>query len=201
MLKSKLFYCLMLICLAGTGYLSAQTQNWKLDPDSGFVVVNITGTSTLSDWKVTNAGIVGIPAQLSFDPKDQNQIVEFEFKVPVDSMDGGRGTSMNTKIFEAFQSSKNPFVHYQQNQPATLTETSEPGVFTIISTGTLSMAGMDKPLTVKCTGTIKNDTLVIAGSKDLKFSEYEMVPPSAMFGQIKTNDNVVISFEIRYLKQ
>ena len=190
----------MAIWLAGTGFLSTQAQDWKLDPESP-VLVEITGTSTLHDWKVTSPGTQEVPTQLSFNLEDQNQIIEFGFKVPVDSMDGGRGSSMNTKIFDAFQSSKHPFVHYQQNQPATLTETSEQGVFAITSVGILSMAGVDKPITVACTGNIKNGTLIIAGNKDLKISDFGMVPPSAMFGQIKTNDNVVVNFEFRYIKQ
>ena len=198
--KSRLFLCLMLIFLVGTGYHTAQAQNWKLDPESP-VLVEITGTSTLHDWKVISPGTQEVPTQLSFNLKDPSQIIEFGFKVPVDSMDGGRGSSMNTKIFDAFQSSKYPFVHYHQNQPATLTETSEPGVFDITSVGTLSMAGTDKPITMKCTGTIKDGTLVIAGSKRLKISDFGMIPPTAMFGQIKTNDDVVVSFEFRYIKQ
>ncbi len=108
---------------------------------------------------------------------------------------------MNTKIFDAFQSSKYPFIQYQQNQTATLTETSEKGVFTITSIGTLSMAGTEKSITIECTGTIENSTLIITGSKDIKMSDYGMVPPTAMFGQIKTNDNVMVNFEFRYLKQ
>jgi len=190
----------MLICLVGTNYLPAQAQNWILHPDSS-VVVEIKGTSTLHDWKTTCTGVQGAPTQLSFNLKDQNQIKEFGFKVPVDSMDGGRGSSMNTKIFDAFQSSQNPFVQYKQNQPATITVTSEQGVFTITSVGTLSMAGTDKPITVNCTGTIKNGTLVIEGSKALKMSDFSMEPPTAMFGQIKTNDDVVVSFKFHYIKQ
>lgn len=199
-IKSRLFYCLMLIYLAGTGYLSAQAQNWKLNADSS-VVVEITGTSTLHDWKVTCPGVQDVPAQLNFDLKDQNRIKEFGFRVPVDSMDGGRGSSMNTKIFDAFNSSQNPFVQYQQNQPATITETSEKNVITITSIGTLSMAGIDKPVTIECTGTIDNETLIIQARKKLKISDFSMVPPSAMFGQIKTNDNVVVSFKFHYIKQ
>jgi hypothetical protein len=190
----------MAIWLIGTGFLSTQAQNWKLDPDSA-VLVDITGTSTLHDWKVTCPGVQDAPQQISFNPDEPGQIAEFGFKVPVDSMDGGRGASMNTKTYNAFQSSQNPFVQYQQNQPATITKTAESGVFTITSMGTLSMAGVDKSVTVKCTGTIKNETLVITGSKDLKISDYGMVPPSAMFGQIKTHDDVTVNYEFRYIKQ
>ena len=198
--KYKLILCLTLLCMAGTGLLSAQIQNWKLDADS-VVLVDITGTSTLHDWKVTCPGVQDAPQQISFDLGGPGQIAEFGFKVPVETMDGGRGSSMNTKIKDAFQSSNHPFVQYQQNQPATITETSEQGVFTITSMGTLSMAGVDKSITVKCSGTINNGTLVITGSQDMKISDFGMVPPSAMFGQIKTHDDVTVNYEFRYIKQ
>ena len=175
--------------------MPVKAQNWKLDPKTP-VKVGITGTSTLHDWTVTCSSVENVPASLNFEAP--GTIEEFGFKVLVDSMDGGRGSSMNTKIYEAFQSSANPYVEFQQNQPATL-EKAEAGTYAITSKGTLSMAGSEKPVTVKCTGSIENGLLTISGTNEILMSEYGMTPPSAMFGQIKTNDKVIVNFEFRYI--
>jgi hypothetical protein len=189
--------CILLLVLTVT-HLSA--QQWKLDQEHA-PKVSVTGTSTLSDWEVTCPGVSDVPALLTFDPQKPEQITEFGFKVPVETMDGGRGASMNDKIKTAFVSTEHPYVQFSQSQPASITSSGNPGEYTINSTGTLSMAGVDKTINVQCTAVVKDDILVISGFKDMKFSEFNMTPPSAMFGQIKTNDDIVVSYQFRYLKQ
>lgn len=175
-------------------------QQWQLDQENA-PKFSITGTSTLSDWEVVCPGVSDMPASLTLDPRKPEQIAAFGFKVPVETMDGGRGSSMNDKIKTAFVSTENPYVQFVQTQPANVTSSGETGAYTINSTGTLSMAGIDKTVTVECTAVVNDDTLVISGFKNMKFSEFNMTPPSAMFGQIKTHDDIVVSYEFRYIKQ
>ena len=189
--------CMLMVTITVV-HLSA--QQWKLDKDN-LPKVSITGTSTLSDWEVVCEGVTGMPDQLDFDSSKPSQIIDFGFKVPVETMDGGRGASMNDKIKTAFESTTNPYVTYSQTEPAKVTRSAGSDEFKISSTGTLSMAGLDKSITVECLAVITDGVLVISGFKDLKFSEYKMAPPTAMFGQIKTHDDIVVNYEFRYLKQ
>jgi len=178
---------------------SVQGQQWQLDSENA-PVVTVTGTSTLHNWTVTCAEVQDVPGQLTLDPGNSGHIAEFGFKVPVQGMDGGRGSSMNDKIFEAFNSSEHPMVTYQQTAPASFTR-SQSGELIITSTGTLTMAGVDKSVEIECTGTVQDGKLTITGSKELKMSDFNMTPPSAMFGQIQTNDDVVVSYEFQYLEK
>jgi hypothetical protein len=175
-------------------------QQWQLDPEST-PKFSITGTSTLSDWEVVCPGVSDMPTSLSFDPNKPGKITAFGFKVPVETMDGGRGSSMNDKIKTAFVSTENPYVKFEQTKPADVIKSGGSGNYTINSTGTLSMAGMDKTITVECAAVVEGNTLVISGFKNMKFSEFNMTPPSAMFGQIKTHDDIVVNYEFRYIKQ
>lgn len=175
-----------------------QGQQWQLDSENP-PVVTVTGTSTLHDWTVACAEVQEVPAQLALDPGNPGQITEFGFKVPVAAMDGGRGSSMNDKIFEAFKSAEHPFVSFQQTAPASYTK-AQSGQFTITSTGTLTMAGASKSVEIECTGKVENGKLIISGSKSLKMSDFNMAPPTAMFGQIKTNDDVVVNYQFQYLE-
>ena len=175
--------------------LPALTQNWHLDASLP-LEVSVTGTSTLHDWKATCSGTTGVPEILNITGK--NTIDEFEFKIPVDSMDGGRGATMNNKIRTAFKSAENPFISYRQTEPAVLSKTPEDGSFDFTSKGVLSLAGKDKPVTVLGKGTIKNGLITITVDKELKMTDFEIEPPSAMFGQIKTHDDVVVHFVFHY---
>ena len=187
----------MPLWLLGVGLLPVKAQTWKLDPKTP-VKVEIAGTSSLHDWTVTTSGVQKVPSKLVLGPEQLDEIKEFGFKVPVDSMEGGRGSSMDNKIFDAFKSSTNPFVEYQQVTPASISKAAD-GKYTITSQGKLSMAGKEKSITVVCTGTVADNALLISGNHKIKMSEFDMVPPSAMFGQIKTHDDVVVNFELRYI--
>ena len=179
--------------------LSAQSQSQSLQIDPDFTPqISITGTSSLHDWKVTGSGILEVPSTIEMTPDDPAGIPVFGFKVPVDSMDGGRGSSMNNKIYAAFKSSENPFVTYQQTSPAQVNKKNNHEL-AVSSTGNLSMAGVQKTVTVSLNGIIEDGYVTFKGSKSLKMSDYDMIPPSAMFGQIKTHDDVVVHFEFRYL--
>ncbi len=174
-------------------------QQWQLDHESS-PEITISGTSTLTDWTVTCANVQDTPDQLNLDLQNPGQIAEFGFKVPVANMDGGRGSSMNDKILNAFQSSQHPFVEYQQTSPARVSVPDQSGAVTITSSGNLSMAGATKAVEIKSTAVIKDGKLLISGSKDIKMSDFGITPPSAMFGQIKTNDDVVVSYQFQYIK-
>ncbi|GJM30317.1 MAG: hypothetical protein DHS20C17_29520 [Cyclobacteriaceae bacterium] len=181
-------------------YQPVSSQQWELDSNTP-PNVTITGTSTLHDWTVSCAEVQEVPKQLNFDPDSPGQIQQFTFKVPVEGMDGGRGSSMNSKITEAFKAPEHPFVQYQQTSPASVNSTGEKNVYTISSSGTLTMAGTSNSITIECIATLEGDKLVIRGNKNLQMSDFGMAPPSAMFGQIQTNDEVVVSYEFQYLKK
>ena len=173
----------------------AHAQHWQLDPGSPPEVV-VTGTSTLHDWKATCAGVTGVPETLML--TGENTINEFEFKIPVDSMDGGRGATMNRKIRDAFKSTENPFIIYRQTEPTVLSEITEGKDFDFTSKGMISLAGLEKPVTVSGKGTMNNGLITLTASKELKMTDFEMEPPSAMFGQIRTHDEVVVNFIFHY---
>lgn len=177
--------------------LSVNGQTWQLDSENP-PQVSITGTSTLHDWTVTCAEVQQVPQQITLDAGSGGKIDEFGFQVPISGMDGGRGSTMNEKIKKAFQADANPVVAYQQTAPASYTKPDASGNVTITSTGTLTMAGVSKPVEITCKGAIKDGVLTISGSHPLKITDFGMVPPSAMFGQIKTDDDVAVNYEFQY---
>ncbi len=188
----KHYLCIIVVLLSSLTAFS-QTKTLQLDPDFS-PQINVTGTSSLHDWKVTSSSIADMPVNITLDP--QAGIPAFEFKVPVDSLDGGRGPSMNAKIKTAFKSSQHPHIIFKQTEPAFITTAD--GKMTIVSTGNLSMAGAEQTVSVTFTGERVDNLVTFKGSQKLKMSDFGMTPPTAMFGQIKTRDDVVVNFEFKY---
>lgn len=193
----KLYIPLTLLLWLGSLSGFAQTKSLKIDPEFP-PQITVTGTSSLHDWKVTGGGILEVPESMQLHMNSDQGIATFSFKVPVNSLDGGRGASMNTKIYTAFKSDQHPYISYRQTGPAKVSAAAGTEDLDIISTGIVQMAGKEKSLTIALKGHLEKDQLTFKGSQNLKMSDFDMVPPTAMFGQIKTHDDVVVHFEFRY---
>lgn len=157
--------------------------------------VSIDGASTLHAWKVEAPDVSGYPEVINFDATGEGTIEEFGFQVAVATMDGGRGSSMNNKIYKALKSDAHPQVSYRQDESATYAADG-----TMTSTGTLEMAGVSKSVSVDVVTTIEGDKITFVTSYPMKLSDFDIEPPSAMFGQIVTKDDIVVNFQFVYQK-
>ncbi len=173
--------------------LSGQSNDYIIDE----VTVTIRGSSSLHDWTVECGEVIEYPQEISLTQGTEGVLNNFGFKVAVKSMDGGRGASMNDKIYKALMSDSHPYISFAQTQPASYT-LSDSGKINLQSTGLLKMAGQEKVINVSVTGLIEQNTLSFNGSHAMKLSEYAIDPPSAMFGQIQTKDDIFVHFEFRY---
>ena len=62
--------------------------------------------------------------------------------------------------------------------------------------GTLTLGGVKKSISIPATGTTENGALHVLGSYDLKMTDYDLTPPSLMFGRIKVRDDVTVKFDL-----
>lgn len=178
--------------------ITTNAQTYQLAADSA-IIMTVTGTSTLHGWTVTVNEVKDVPQELAVSEGDTKAIDNFNFGAVISSMDGGRGASMNGKITNALQAAKHPIIIYQQAEPLAIGEMDAEGNFTATSKGTLKMVGLEKAVSIEVMGQKTADGLVLKGSKPLKFSEFEIEPPSAMFGQIVCGDDIAVNFEFRYV--
>ena len=195
-MQHKICFLFLFFSFAITGIVSAQEGTYTIDKETPFEVY-VSGSSTLHDWKATVATVTDYPASLII---GKEAIENFGFKVEVASMDGGRGSTMNGKIYKALKSETHPQITYEQKSAAAI-KALPGGEFKLTSTGVLSIGGKEKTVTVEVMGTKKDGKLVLQAAKPLKLSEFEIDPPSAMFGQIQTHDDVTVHFTFNYLAQ
>jgi len=178
--------------------ISTNAQSYQLAADSA-ITMTVTGTSTLHGWTVAVKEVKEVPQELAVSGGDSKAIENFNFGAVISSMDGGRGASMNTKITNALQAADHPIITYEQDEPLAISAIDDDGNFTGISKGTIKMVGLEKLISIEVTGQKTVDGLVLKGTKPLKFSEFEIEPPSAMFGQIVCGDDIAVNFEFRYV--
>ena len=188
------FLCLMLNFVF-TNLTLAQSYNLAADTSTQ---VTVTGTSTLHGWTVSANEVQDVPTELTI--SEDMTVDSFSFGIVVSGMDGGRGASMNKKVMGALKGTEHPIITYQQNEKAKMSAVDAAGNFTLTSKGILNMAGLEKEIEIEVTGHKTANGLVLKGSKPLTFSQFDIEPPSAMFGQIVCGNDIAVNFEFRYEK-
>ena len=190
----------------------AQSANYTLDESSTIV---IKGTSTIHDWEADvekmDANVMLATSQP--EGEEPNNLVEsFSITIPVESLESGKG-NMNRKMYDALKKDDHPEIMFflksaplvdkaagGQSFTATLVDSSltttkeERG---LKATGNLNIAGSLKEITFPVKATkINNNSFRFEGSYSLNMKEYDVDPPSAVFGTIKSGEEVTIEFNI-----
>jgi polyisoprenoid-binding protein YceI len=116
-----------------------------------------------------------------------------EFRVPTAKLECGNGT-MNEHMLKALKAREHGTIVFRvvSYEVAKGTE----GV-TGTLTGTLTLGGVEKTITVDATGRdAGSGALRVAGAYRLKMSEYGLKAPTLMFGTLKVGDTVKVGFDL-----
>jgi polyisoprenoid-binding protein YceI len=69
--------------------------------------------------------------------------------------------------------------------------------FTLHTLGALTIAGVEKKISVDVVATrLPDGTIRAVGMVPIKMSDYGITPPTAIFGRLKTGDDVKVNFEL-----
>ena len=152
--------------------------------------MTIQGSSTIHDWEsqITKADVKG---EFLVDNSQLKEVKNLEVKIPVESIKSTKGKMMDNKTYDAFNSDKNPYIIYSLNNARINADG------TIDGNGTLTMAGVTKPMQLKAKYKILNNGDVqLVLSRTFKMTEFKMDPPTAMMGSIKVGDEVTVNFDV-----
>ncbi len=167
--------------------LAQQVTTYTLDPASE---VSIDGTSTRSDWTVYaddiegNFGLSGTG--------DALQVHQGQFAVRAKEVVSRRSTIMDRLIDDALKVEEHPVIRFDL---ASATAGSSAGTFDVA--GKLSLGGVTKDvnLAVKAEP-VEGGKVRFTGSHALKMSDYGLEAPVAMFGALRTGDEVTVNFNL-----
>ncbi len=185
-----LIFAFMLIPFA----VFSQAADYTMSPSSTMI---ITGTSTIHDWEADVEELqltVDINPDMMLCDSTAEALSALTVTVPVTSIESGKG-GMNNKIYGALESKKHPNITFKLAD-ARLTDMKE-NAFTLQLKGNLTIAGFTREVTFPVTGMKENEKgYRFKGSYGLNMKDYKVDPPSAMFGAIKSGEEVEIAFDI-----
>ncbi|MEK6478258.1 YceI family protein [Catalinimonas sp. 4WD22] len=164
-------------------------STYQIANDSKMV---IQGTSSLHDWESDVTKLEG-KAQLQVQDQ-QPQFQNFSLTIPVESIKSGK-SAMDKNTYEALHEDDYPNIQF------TLKEIQNAGQGKITASGNLSIAGVTKPVTLSADYDLNNPAQIsLEGSHSFKMTEFGIEPPTAVFGTIKTGDEITIAYTLQLSK-
>ena len=72
-------------------------------------------------------------------------------------------------------------------------------MFLIKATGTLTIAGTAKTVTMQVNGTVNDDrSITCSGQQKIKLTDFNIQPPSFMMGAMKVGDDLTIQYGLNF---
>ena len=157
--------------------------------------VTIHGTSNLHNWDetvgtISGNGIIAWNADGSF---DLNSLI---IKMVVSSIKSTEGSAMNKNTYKALKSDVNPDINFSLNtQLRSLPANGKPFAAKV----NLTIAGVTKVVDLMVTATVPSKgSIVFSGSKSINMTDYNVKPPVALLGTLRTGDAITINFKTSF---
>ena len=184
---------------------NSQAQiSYILNPAS---TMTITGTSTIHDWtskvNTLNCDMKFSTAAGEKSVSSGKLIESLKLEIPVKSIESPHGVVMDNKTYEALKAEEFPIITFvmKSNEITEITDQAA-GKFRISISGDLTIAGFTKPVILPLDGQKNNDgSFSFSGNLTFNMSEYNITPPTAMFGQIVTGDKLTLAYNFMCDKQ
>ncbi len=182
-------YLFLLLALGIASHGWAQ-QTYTFAPQSRMWV---EGTSSLHDWKCNVRSFRGTVELISADFLFQLQQVRV--KVPVEEMGCGNKT-MNKKMRKALKAEEHPVITFQMTrhlQNVSLADTA----LKVVLEGDLQIAGVTHTVDIEAIGkALQENSYSFRGRKTLRMTDFNIRPPTALLGMLKTGNEVTVFFDV-----
>lgn len=193
-----MFTKLILTSLLLFGCLSSTAFTQSLKPAKSDLT--IYGSSTLHNWdvKATNFEVDFAIPNYWFEHVDLwegNDVSGLEVRVKINDLESGRG-KMNRDLREALKEKEHPeIVFIWESLTVNSLEENEGRILNV--EGFLDIAGVKNAITFKSEATLNNKGEFIAtGEVEVDMTDYSVDPPTALFGALKTDKDVRVSYKI-----
>lgn len=171
-----------------------QTGNLSFSSDSR---IQINGDSTMRKFSATSTDL-NLKAKALLKSDTETNLpwtpVELEMILPVNSLKSGEET-LDDHMHENLKMDKFPEIRMKLST-LLVSAVDSKTQSTVTASGTLTVAGVTKPIELKVDLTKEGENLKIKGIKKLLMSDFGIVPPTMMLGALKTRDEIEINIDV-----
>jgi hypothetical protein len=197
-MKAKCFtITLFALAIIVGGVLSSQTfaESPGAAPNASNQsnLVTVEGTATIyGHWSCKGqADIKAVPGEaLEPVPGFPGGVQTTKVNVSVKGIECGDGT-MNKHMMKALKEKENPEIHFQTSKYELEQNGGE-----VKALGELTIAGVTKPIELDANLTpLPQGGVRVTGKVDIQMKDFDVKPPSLMFGALKVANEVTVKFD------
>ena len=167
--------------------------------NSATMIVSLNGTSNIHDWEMKAAkGKSEVVFGIGVSGKIES-ISRLSFTLPVTNLKSDH-TGMDNNTYKALKAPANPnFTFVMTSGVITSTGTNS---YMINCKGKLSIAGKTNDTEILASGVYNpaDKSITISGVKKMKMTDFNVAPPKALMGTIKTSNDISISYTIKFIR-
>jgi polyisoprenoid-binding protein YceI len=189
-------YLIIIIALVLGLQTGLAQEKFRLDDRNSEIMVE--GTSSVHDWEMI-ATAMDANIELSIKENSIDNIVNVDFSMPTEKLKSDNSI-MNKKSWDALKSDKHESIRFDLSSVSGFSANGK--TFSGTATGSLLIAGKNRPVTIPFTGNIKTgNTITITGQEKINMKDYNVSPPTAMLGTLKTGEEVTVKFNLDFVAE
>lgn len=173
----------------------ATASNTSLSCDSTTSSFVVKGTSSMHDWEMISQSCVG---KLRYSNGTGSIDLEsINIKVEVTTLKSGKKV-MDKKCYNALKYEDHPVITYTLKAIKSIDKKNS-SMHRATLSGTLNIAGVKKQVDIEVIIFLDGEKLNIEGSTPLKMSDFNVEPPTALLGTLKTGNDIIIFFNLNFI--
>lgn len=151
----------------------------------------IEGSSNVNNFRCNAGRYRG-----QVEPPTSDTTVKVEVDVAVEGLDCGK-RRMNRDLYETLRSKSHPQISFQYVSTESMTYLDETDRYELIVNGRLTVAGHTNDIQFPLDAEVLEDGMIRAtGKTDLKMTDYNVEPPSALLGLVRVDNELIVHFEL-----
>ena len=185
---------ILFLCFSLSQVSNAQTA-FKIGPNS---VMTLAGTSTTHNWAMTAHSFTGNATMAVSSSGQLSAVSALNLVLPVQNLKGDHD-GMNTNAYKALKSDQFKDITFKLTSAKVTSSGAKK--YNIAVLGSLTIAGVTKPVTLNTAATVNtNGTVSCSGSVPILLSNYGVKPPSLMLGTMKVGNAMTLKYNLLLAK-
>ncbi|HLO57743.1 MAG TPA: YceI family protein [Bacteroidales bacterium] len=190
--KDLLFVVISFVFMLTCNELVMSQKKVELIPSQS--QITLKGSSNLHEWE-ESVGKFNVVMNLRFKEKEVDGIDKVSVNMDSKSI-VSENSIMTNKTHDALNVEKYPRIDFQLVSVNNLS--SGNGKFSGTITGDITLSGVTKRISLPFTGSHSGDRISVKGTKQLNMTDFNIKPPTAMMGTLKTANEVTVSFDLNF---
>ncbi|WP_234571429.1 YceI family protein [Rhodohalobacter sp. 614A] len=160
----------------------------------------IDGDSNVHDWEAQATEVNGTLVLQNIESVSAENLTPESFKslsltIPVEGIDAESG-GLKKNIHKHMEKDDYPNVTFELNNVTEVT--SQDGALLITGNGVITAKGTSYTADMQVTANVQDGSIQFTGEKQILMTDFGIDPPTAVFGTIRSKDEVIIKFDVSF---